>query len=83
MKKIKYDKQERDLADRLLQILKGERYSRLPVKQPGQVTDPATREQLGLLASLGIRPKWQATRYEADEMICHYKLILGSVNRIP
>lgn len=79
MKKINHDKQGWDLADRLLRILETERYSKLPTR----VTEPATREQLELLARLGIYPKWQATRHEADEMICNYRHILGSVNRIP
>lgn len=83
MKKINYNKQETDFVDRLLRLLEAERFARLPEKQPVRVTEPATREQLGLLAKLGIYPKWQATRYEADEMICHYRLVLGSVNRIP
>jgi len=83
MKKINYNKQEMDLVDRLLRLLEAERFARLPEKQHGQVTEPATREQLGLLAKLGIYPKWQATRCEAEEMICHYRQILGSVYRIP
>jgi hypothetical protein len=80
MEKINYYEHERDLLDRLERFLEAERQPR-PVRSTGRVTEPATREQLGLLAKLGIYPKWQATRYEADEMICHYKLILGSVNR--
>jgi|GEM_PF-5360510 hypothetical protein len=80
MEKINYYEQERDLLDRLERFLEAERQPR-PERPTGRVTEPATREQLGLLAKLGIYPKWQATRYEADEMICHYKLILGSVNR--
>jgi hypothetical protein len=83
MKKINYSKQELDLVDRLLGLLKAERFARLVEKQPGQVTEPATRQQLGVLARLGIYPKWQATRYEAEEMICHYRQILGTVFRTP
>lgn len=83
MKKIDYHQQESDLLDRLQQMLERERNARRRERQPGRVTEPATAEQLGLLAKLGIYPKWQATRYEAEEMICDYKLILGSVNRIP
>jgi len=38
------------------------------VRQVGRVTDPATVKQLWLLAKHGIRPKWEATRKEAEEM---------------
>ena len=83
MEKINYYKQEQDLTDRLLRLLdKRGNYSR-PKKQAGLVTEPASSKQLELLAKLGIYPKWQATRYEADEMICNYRTILRSVNRIP
>ena len=53
------------------------------VRQVGRVTDPATVKQLWLLAKHGIRPKWEATRKEAEEMIIHYKLILATVNPRP
>ena len=82
MEKINYHKHEQDLLDRLERFLEAERQPR-PARPAGRVTEPATRDQLGLLAKLGIYPKWHATRFEADEMICHYKLILGSVNRKP
>jgi hypothetical protein len=52
-------------------------------RQVGRVTDPATAKQLGLLAKLGIYPKWQATTQEASEMISNYKLILATVNHRP
>lgn len=83
MEKINYYKQEQDLADRLLRLLDTRRNSHSPAKQAGRVTEPASKRQLELLAKLGIYPKWQATRYEAHEMICNYRTILGSVNRIP
>jgi hypothetical protein len=83
MEKINYNKQEQNLVDRLLLLVDARLNSHVPARHTGRVTEPATREQLGLLAKLGIYPKWQATRYEADEMICHYRLVLGSVNRIP
>ncbi|MEN6384770.1 MAG: hypothetical protein ABFD79_06195 [Phycisphaerales bacterium] len=79
MKKIKYNKQEMNLVDRLdrlIGLLEAERRS------VTEVTDRASEDQLELLAKLGIRPKWQATRQEAYEMICHYRLILKT-NRIP
>jgi hypothetical protein len=89
MEKINYNKQEQDLVDRLEGLLgrlehflEAERRSR-PVRRTGRVTEPATRRQLELLANLGIYPKWHATRYEADEMIFNYRIILDSVNRIP
>ena len=81
MEKINYHKHEQDLVDRLGRFLQTKRQSR-PARSTGRVTEPATREQLGLLAKLGIYPKWDATRFEADEMIFNYKLIL-SVNRKP
>ena len=52
-------------------------------RQVGRVTDPATAKQLRFLAKQGIRPKWEATRKEAEEMIMHYKLILATVNPRP
>jgi len=82
MEKINYHKHERDLLDRLERFLEAERQPR-PARQTGRVTEPASKKQLELLANFGIYPKWQATRFEADEMICNYKLILGSVNRKP
>lgn len=82
MEKINYHEQERELLDRLERFLEARRPSR-PARPTGRVTEPATRKQLEILANLGIYPKWQATRYEAEEMIVHYKLILGSVNRRP
>ena len=83
MKKINYNQQEQDLADRLLQLLDTRRNYSRPQRQAGRVTEPASEKQLELLVKLGIYPKWQATRYEAHEMICNYRTILGSVNRIP
>ena len=83
MEKINYYKQEQDLVNRLLRFLEAERNPRSPAKQAGRVTEHASKRQLELLAKLGIYPKWHATRYEAQEMICHYRLIQGSVNRIP
>ncbi len=70
MEKIIYHKQEKKSADRPLRLSKS-----------GIVTEPATKEQLRLLGSLGIYPKWLATRYEAQEMIDYHQLILNSVNR--
>ena len=80
MEKINYRKLELDLIDRLLKRLEARDYPSMWAKRFGKVVEPATKSQLGLLAQLGIRPKWQATRQEADEMICHYKLILNTVN---
>jgi hypothetical protein len=82
MKKINYNKQERDLVDRLLGLLEPKILSR-PARQTGRVTEPASRKQLEILANLGIYPKWQATRYEAEEMIVNYKLIVSSAKRRP
>lgn len=83
MKKINYRKQESDLVDRLLQIVKSSRDSSRQTIVAGKVTDPATEQQLGLLKRFGIRPKWEATRMEAEEMIVHYKLVLSSAKRRP
>ena len=83
MEKINYRKQELDLVDRLLQIVESGANSNRQVKQVGRVTEPATAKQLGLLAKLGIYPKWEATRKEAEEMIIHYKLILATVKPRP
>jgi hypothetical protein len=83
MEKINYNKQEQDLVDRLLKLFDARLNSYAPARRTGRVTEPASKRQLELLANLGIYPKWQATRYEADEMICDYKAILRSVNRIP
>ena len=82
MEKINYYKQERDLADRLVHFLEAERRPRRE-RRTGRVTEPATNEQLELLAKFGIYPKWLATRQEANEMICNYRIILNSVNRVP
>ena len=82
MKKINYNKQEQDLVDRLLGLLEAESRSR-PARQTGRVTEPASRKQLELLANFGIYPKWQATRYEAEEMIVNYRLIINSAVRRP
>lgn len=82
MEKINYHEHERELLDRLERFLEARRPTRL-ARSSGRVTEPATKQQLELLADLGIYPKWQATRYEAEEMICNYKLILSSVNRKP
>ena len=79
MEKINYRKQELDLVDRMLQIVESSRL----VSNVGRVTDPATEQQLGLLRRLGIRPKWEATRIEAEELIVHYKLVLSSARRRP
>ena len=82
MEKINYHEHERDLLDRLERFLEARRPAR-PARPTGRVTEPASKQQLETLANLGIYPKWQATRYEAEEMICHYRLILGSVHRKP
>ena len=82
MEKINDYEHERELLDRLERFLEAERRPR-PARPTGRVTEPATKKQLETLANLGIYPKWQATRFEAGEMICHYKIILRSVNRIP
>ena len=82
MDKINDYEHERELLDRLERFLEARRPSR-PARPTGRVTEPATKKQLETLANLGIYPKWHATRYEAEEMICNYKLILRSVNRIP
>ncbi|MFA6186361.1 MAG: hypothetical protein WC770_03995 [Phycisphaerae bacterium] len=73
MEKIKYHKQEKKSADRPLRLSES--------GQASIITEPATKEQLMLLSSLGIYPKWQATRYEAQEMIDYHQLILNSVDR--
>jgi hypothetical protein len=82
MEKINYHEHERELLDRLERFLEAARRPR-PARTTGRVTEPASRKQLEILANLGIYPKWHATRYEAEEMISNYKLILGSVNRKP
>ena len=74
MGKINYRKQSLDLVDRLLSIVE----SAEDCQTVGRVTEPATERQLRLLQELGIRPLWIATRYEAEEMISHYKVILNS-----
>ena len=73
MEKIRYHKQEKKSAYRPLRLSESD--------QAIIITDPATEEQLMLLSSLGIRPKWQATRNEAQEMIDYHQLILNTVNR--
>ena len=78
MEKINYHKQELDLADRLVSFLESSSNSRQHV---GRVTEPATDRQLRLLSGLGIRPLWIVTQKEAEEMLVHYKAILGSVRR--
>lgn len=83
MEKINYRKQELDLVDRLLRIVESRASSDGQAKRAVRVTEPATAKQLGLLARLGIYPKWQATRQEASEMISNYKLILATVNHRP
>ena len=74
MKKIDYRNQALDLVDRLLSIVE----SGGSCQAAGRVTEPATEGQLRLLNRLGIRPRWIATRQEAEEMIIHYKAILNS-----
>ncbi len=82
MEKINYYEHEQELLDRLERFLEAKRRPR-PARPTRRVTEPASKKQLERLANLGIYPKWHATRCEAEEMICHYKLILGSVNRRP
>ena len=83
MEKINYRKQELDLVDRLLRIVEPRASYSRQAKRAGRVTEPATAKQLWLLVKLGIYPKWEATRQEAEEMIIHYKLILATVNPRP
>ena len=81
MEKINHRNNERDLIDRLLKLLEARYDSSMRAKRLGKIVEPATYKQLNLLAELGIRPKWQATREEADELICHYNLILETASR--
>jgi hypothetical protein len=81
MKKIKYPNQEKRSADRILRLTKSDSNSHSQQSRTGSVTEPATKDQLRLLSRLGIYPKWQATRYEAQEMIDYHQLILNSVDR--
>ena len=86
MEKINHRNNERDLIDRLLKLLEARYDSSMRAKRLDKIVEPATYKQLGLLAKLGIRLQWQATREEADEMICHYQLILNTATgrgRIP
>jgi hypothetical protein len=78
MEKINYREQELELANRLLKFLESGGSSRQTSRCSGRVTQSATDDQLQLLESMGIRPKWLATEQEADEMILHYKAILRS-----
>jgi hypothetical protein len=73
MEKINYHKQEKKSADRPLRLSES--------GQASIITEPATKEQLRHLGRLGIYPKWQATRYEAQEMIDYHQLILNTVDR--
>lgn len=77
MEKRNYHTQQQDLIDRLDRFLEAELE-----KKAKRDDEPATPEQLTLLAKLGIRPKWRASIAEADEMICHYRAVLGR-NRMP
>jgi len=80
MEKINLYEQEQDFINRPLHDVESGDNSRLQSRQTGRVTEPATEGQLRLLNRLGIYPKWQATRYEAQEMIDYHQLILNSVN---
>ncbi len=77
MEKRNYHTQELDLLDRLERFLEAELE-----KKAKQADEPARPEQLTLLAKLGIRPKWRASMAEADEMISHYRAVIGR-NRMP
>lgn len=81
MEKINYYRQELDLMDRLLRFVEHRQHLGLPSGLVSRIVQPATGKQLGLLKKLGIHPKWKVTKQEAHEMICHYRLILNSVNR--
>jgi hypothetical protein len=83
MEKINYRKQELDLVDRLLRIIESGAASRPASRHTERVTQYATREQLRILSEQGIRPLWNATEQEAEELIGNYKAILKSFNRIP
>ncbi len=81
MEKVNDHRQKLDLVSRLLQLVEPRCISRSLQPSSERVTQPATRQQLLLLKSLGIRPKWVATRQEADEMIENYRIILDSAGR--
>jgi hypothetical protein len=81
MEKINIYEQEPDFIERPLRDIESGSNSRLQSRPAGKVTEPATKGQLMLLNRLGIYPKWQATRYEAQEMIDYHQLILNSVDR--
>lgn len=81
MEKITIYEQEPDFIEIPLQDDESGDKFRVRSGQMGKVTEPATKVQLRHLGRLGIYPKWQATRYEAQEMIDYHQLILNSVNR--
>jgi len=81
MEKINYRKQELDLVDRLLRIIESDATSSVSSRCSGRITDPATERQLRLLGRLGIRPLWEATRLEAEELIVHYQAVLSSARQ--
>jgi len=81
MEKITIYEQEPDFIEIPLQDDESGDNFRVRSGQREKVTEPATKVQLRHLGRLGIYPKWQATRYEAQEMIDYHQLILNSVNR--
>jgi hypothetical protein len=81
MEKITIYEQEPDFIERPLRDIESGDNSHVRSAKAGEVTEPATKAQLRLLGGLGIYPKWQATRYEAQEMIDYHQLILNSVDR--
>lgn len=81
MEKINIYEQEPDFIEMPLHDIESGSNSRVQSDRAGRVTEPATKVQLRHLGRLGIYPKWQATRYEAQEMIDYHQLILNSVDR--
>ena len=78
MEKINYRKQKLDMV-RLLRIIASGSEAGALSRRSSRVAESALAGRLELLSRLGIRPKWEAARYEVEEMIGQYELILNSV----